>query len=838
MPRVRTAPARKSERRTLSCPPKPSSPRRDQLPAAKDRLWRRHHELTVLNAVASAANRHLELKTVLNVALRETLALMRVGGGIVFLYDKTRRSLAPAAHRGLSTALVAEVHRLTLGESFSGVVAASRKPLVIPDMRRDARTVASPSARRGLCTYAGVPILSRRRVLGVFALLDRHADRFTRGDVALLGRIGKQVGVAIENAQLYEEAHRDLAARKQAEAALQESEGRLRVIFERAPIGIALADFHGRFFHANPAFQEMFGYTGEELREKSFLSFTHPDDVTASRHLFQRVISGKQPRVRLEKRYIRKDGRIVWADVNYCLHRNPAGKPLYLMGMAENITERKRFEEALRQARDRAERYLDIADVMLLVLAADQRVTLINRKGRQMLGYSAREIIGRNWFDAFLPAYDRERVKAAFFQLLAGKIKPVEHFENAIVTKAGQERTISWHNTVLRDERGDITGILASGEDITELRNTEQAQVSLLRFQNEMLDSAAIWISMLDARGNVTFWNRAAERVSGYSSKEVVGRAQVWNWLFPDPAYRAELLSRIREFARKGERIENVETPIRCKDGRRKIISWHANNLVDENGQLVGGVLLGANVTERKEAEERLRTHQKRLRSLASQLTLAEERERRRIAAALHDEVGQALALALIKLGELAAASPPSEFTAPVVQVHEMISRVLQRTRSLTFELSPPVLYELRFEDALGWLVEEFQKQHPIRWEFQADRLATPLKEDARVTLFQGARELLFNVVKHARAKTVAVRVERDPEEVRVRVEDDGVGFDADELRSNPKAKDGFGLFSVRERLESLGGRLEVNSRPGRGTRATLALPLASSEASSKAGRK
>ncbi len=132
--------AGKAGRPLLRFPAKPSPPRRDQLPAAKDRLWRRNRELTVLNAVASAASRHLELKTVLYVTLKETLALMRVGGGIIYLYDKASRRLSPAAHRGVSAALLRELLGLRLGESFSGAVAASRKPLVIPDFRKDART--------------------------------------------------------------------------------------------------------------------------------------------------------------------------------------------------------------------------------------------------------------------------------------------------------------------------------------------------------------------------------------------------------------------------------------------------------------------------------------------------------------------------------------------------------------------------------------------------------------------------------------------------------------------------------------------------------------------------
>jgi PAS domain S-box-containing protein len=576
MTRLRTRRARKRGKASSSSA-RPSSPRRDQIPAATGRLWRRYRELTLLNAVASAAHRHLELKTVLNVALKETLALMRVRAGIIWLYEQTRRHLVPTAHRGISTALLRELHGLRLGKSFSGAVAATRKPLVISDVREDARTIGSPSARRGLCAYAGIPILCRRKVLGVFALFDSRAHRFTKEDIALLRRIANQVGVAIENALLYEEVHRDLAARKRAEAALRESEERFRVVFERASLGIALVAFRGRILHANPAFHEMLGYTADELRGKNIAEITHPDGVKAERNLLRAVIAGRQSRVHVEKRYVRKDGRIVWADVNCYVHRDAAGKSRFVIGMVENITERKL-------------------------------------------------------------------------------------------------------------------------------------------------------------------------------------------------------------------------------------------------------------------AEERLKTYQKRLRSLASQLALAEERQRRRIATALHDEVGQDLALARLKLGELASASPRQKLTALVQPVYEMIENVLERTRSLTFELSPPVLYELGFENALGWLVEEFHKQHLISWEFRGECISPPLEDDVRVTLFQGARELFINVVKHSQAQTVKVRVERDPQEVRIRVEDDGVGFAADELWSNHKAMSGFGLFSLRERLESLGGRLEVDSQPGRGTRATLAAPLASRDVPSRGG--
>lgn len=141
----------------------------------------------------------------------------------------------------------------------------------------------------------------------------------------------------------------------------------------------------------------------------------------------------------------------------------------------------------------------------------------------------------------------------------------------------------------------------------------------------------------------------------------------------------------------------------------------------------------------------------------------------------------------------------------------------------MTFELSPPVLYELGLEAALEWLAEQFQKRHRIPCELKDDGRAKPLGDDVRAMLFRAANELLLNVAKHAHAHAARVSVRRLAQEVRVTVEDDGVGFDTSEARARSR---GFGLFNIRERLEQIGGHVEIKSGPGRGTRVTIAAPL------------
>jgi PAS domain S-box-containing protein len=226
-------------------------------------------------------------------------------------------------------------------------------------------------------------------------------------------------------------------------------------------------------------------------------------------------------------------------------------------------------------------------------------------------------------------------------------------------------------------------------------------------------------------------------------------------------------------------------------------------------------------VKVRKKVEKKLLEHQKQLRSLSSQLSLIEENEKRRVATELHDCIGQTLALSKIKLGLLSKATHSSDTKKNIREILQLIEQTIKETRTLTFELSPPILYELGLSQAIKWLIDQFRDKHALNIDLIDDGHDKPFDNNTRFFLFQAVRELLINVVKHAQATNVTIRVKRVDGKLNIVIEDNGKGF------ARPSVKyDGYGLFNIRERMNHINGQFEIESLPGHGTRVTLVAPL------------
>lgn len=230
-----------------------------------------------------------------------------------------------------------------------------------------------------------------------------------------------------------------------------------------------------------------------------------------------------------------------------------------------------------------------------------------------------------------------------------------------------------------------------------------------------------------------------------------------------------------------------------------------------------------AEIAERKKTEERLRSAQKKLRAMASEIVLADERSRQHFAADLHDSVVQTLGAVKLRMELIREHVTPGGLNM-LADLQNMITQSISQARFIMAEMSPPVLNELGFIPALEWLAEQIEAQHGIAVHFNAKKGSPKMVHEVQVLLFQAVRELLMNVVKHSRAKQATVSVTERSGAVRIEVKDDGIGMNRKEAFRTDLSS-GFGLFSIRERLKHFGGQLKIESEQGKGTKVIIYAP-------------
>jgi signal transduction histidine kinase len=363
-----------------------------------------------------------------------------------------------------------------------------------------------------------------------------------------------------------------------------------------------------------------------------------------------------------------------------------------------------------------------------------------------------------------------------------------------------------------------------------------------------LFDLAPVAVYSCDAAGVVQEYNnRAAELwgrkpAPGDTDERFCGSFKLYR---PDGTYMPHEQCPMGDvLCGKVPGVHDAEVHIERPDGSRVIVIVNIAPLMDERGEIRGAINCFYDVTERKRMEELLwqsndrlearmteRTEElaesrERLRALGKELTVTEQRERQRLATNLHDDLAQLLSLIGMKLS-LAKKQPMRLTLAKMItEVEEVANKAMIYTRTLMSQLSPPALSESGLPMALQWLAEQM-RPHNLLVSFQVKTEIPTIPENQALLLFQLSRELLFNCVKHAKTHEATITLEQVGGSVCVQISDHGAGFDlADASKKAHSGTSGFGLVSIRERMLSLGGRFELESSPGKGTTATLVLPL------------
>jgi len=519
--------------------------------------------------------------------------------------------------------------------------------------------------------------------------------------------------------------------------------------------------------------------------------------------------SGKACELELEG--CRADGARIWVLVRAQAVCDAEGRITGLRGMIQDITERKRAEEN----RLKHTAIVKSSDDAIISQDLDGIIVSWNSGAQHIFGFSEAEAVGRP-ISIIVPPELLYEHRSLLQRVKAGK--PVEHLETLRVSKDRTRIHVSIAMSPVRDSSDRIVGISKVIRDITQDKQAQQALIESERRFRLMVDSAPVlmWLSGPDKL--YTDFSKEWLRFTGRSMEEELAVGWEQN-VHPD-----DLQARLQTYDRAFAARESFEAEYRMRrhDGQYRWILDRGVPRFTEDGSFAGYIGYCIDLTDQKEAKASLG-------ELNSRLIRAQEEERARIAGELHDDINQRLALLANGFQELEAsqAAPRTfQWTKQVRDLKQLTIEIAADLQHLSHRLHPSKLYYLGLASAVRDLCKEFSKQHKIEVECTVRDLPRQLDENISLSLFRMAQESLHNAAKHSRARHIKVELAGGAEAVRLRVEDDGIGFDPEHVGDS-----GLGLFSMRERLRLAGGAFSISSRPLLGTQVEGTVPTTTRQA-------
>ncbi len=624
----------------------------------------------------------------------------------------------------------------------------------------------------------------------------------------------------------------DIDQRKRAVEELRKSEARFKAIYENAAIGISLIGPNGEVFAVNPVRLKLSGYSEAELFQLGGQSITYAEDLNVGDAEMQELQAGTRDSFQVEKRYIHKDGHIHWVRQSLSAVRDSNGTILYLVVIAEDIDERKRAIEELREFEARFKAIYENAAIGISLVGPKGNVIAVNPVLVKLSGYSEAELIqlgGQNITYSEDAAVGQPELQ----EILAGN-RDWYQVEKRYVHKDGRIHWMRQSLSAVRDTEGNILYLVVIAEDIDERKRAiEELRESEARFK-AMFENTAVGMAIMSLDRKIIGMNQASMRMMGYTLDELYGTNPM---ALSHPEDVEIGKAQYQEMvAGKSSGFEMEKRFVR-KDGN---VFWGrvTYSLVrDYAGQPDYMVGIIEDVTEERninqkmaEAEREYRQAlEQRITERTAELNLANERlqvktaqdavtaERTRLARDLHDAVTQTLfsttliADVLPQLWEMNQA----EARRRLEELRLLTRGALAEMRTLLVELRPNALVEVPLPTLLRQLVESLLSRARINIQVSAEG-ERKLPADVQVGLYRIAQEALNNVVKHAGASE-AVLTLRMEDTVRLTVVDNGKGFDPSGVTA-----DHLGLKIMRERAESFGAHLIIYSEPDEGTQITV----------------
>lgn len=666
---------------------------------------------------------------------------------------------------------------------------------------------------------------------------------------------------------------------------LSEREEQFRGLFEQAAVGICVVGPDGRLLRVNDKLCSITGRTEAELTALELRDLTHADDRAEHESLVGRLLLGGLAEVSMDQRLLRPDAETIWVTVTLSIQWDAGGRIQSLIGVVEDIDRRKHAELELRtqalrqqllsQTMDKLLRVDDPAEVIYNIFLSlkatldldtflDYDVTP-EEDGIRLAAWTGvpEDVLEPLTFLKFgqaLCGTSAASRKPVIVEQLQASVDPRASRMQAVGSTAyacyplivgtrllGTLAFASSSRTAFAPEQLElletISNYVAMAKERRRLLLETTRHAAQLAEQAERLRLATEGAGMgtwdVDLRTHQVVWNRQQAELLGLDPDHC--RASVDEWW---PLVHEEDRHVIRDAVRTARQAGSYRAEYRIRRADNGELRWlapYGRMHYDETGQPTRFVGVTFDITERRQAEfqrqrwtqelerrvsertkELVRTHD-RLRGLAQDLTLTEQRERQRIAGELHDYLAQMLVVTRLKLNHAAQVIAPHPAGALMQEADQLLDQCLTYTRTVVAELMPPTLKQFGLAAGLRWLGERMERQG-LAVQVDVPDDMPPLSDDRTTLLYQCVRELLFNALKHAGTGEATVTMTQENGSLQIVVRDQGRGCDPVAVLES--RNDTFGLFSIRERMEAMGGWMTLDSAPGRGTTVTLGVAI------------
>lgn len=653
--------------------------------------------------------------------------------------------------------------------------------------------------------------------------------RLQAGDLSY--RLGTMRGMSEIN-ELSRSFNQMTDALQQREAERRQLEERFRAAFETSAIGMGLASLDGNLLAANAAATGMLGYTEAELMQRTNQQNVYPEDLALGQDLHEEMMHGKRDFYTVEKRYVRKNGEVFWTQLTLSMVHDSLGKPDYLLWLVEDIDQRKRAAEELRESEARFKAIYENAAIGISLISPKGDVIAVNPVLVKLSGYSEAELLQLGG-QSLTYAEDQTVGQAEMQEIVAGTRDSFQ-VEKRYVHKDGRVHWMRQSLSAVRDSNGVILYLVVIAEDIDERKRAiVELRESEARFK-AMYENTAVGMAIMSLERKIIGMNQAAMRIMGYTLDELYGTSPS---ALSHPEDVEIGIAQYQEMVAGHSSGFEMEKRFIRKDGT---VFWGrvTYSLVrDYAGQPDYMVGIIEDVTEERNLNQKMAEAQKeyrqalelRIAERTAELNLANERlqgkaaqdavtaERTRLARELHDAVTQTLfsttliADVLPQLWEINQA----EAQRRLEELRLLTRGALAEMRTLLIELRPNALVEVPLPTLLRQLVESLVGRSRINIQVSTDG-DRKLPADVQVGLYRIAQEALNNLVKHAAADEAVLTLRMD-KTVRLTVVDNGKGFDPSGVTA-----DHLGLKIMRERAESIGANLIIYSEPNEGTQITV----------------